>query len=87
MDRRPRSSSTSRTRSGKVLARLNPEEGARVLRALLERPSELVAEPEEIARVTLPGGAAFSPRWHDGSEPVGSAFVAARDSGYLRERA
>jgi len=39
-----------------VLARLNPEEGAGVLRALLERHPELVAEAEELARVTLPGG-------------------------------
>jgi len=53
MDRRPRSSSTSRTRRGKVLARLNREEGARVLRALLERHPELVADAEEIARVTV----------------------------------
>jgi hypothetical protein len=36
-----------------VLARLNPEEGAGVLRSLLERHPELVAEAEEIARVTV----------------------------------
>ncbi len=36
-----------------MLARLNPEEGSRVLRSLLERHPELVAEAEEIARVTV----------------------------------
>ena len=50
MSRRPRGSSTSRTRKARVLARLKPEEGAGVLRSLLERHPELVAEAEEIAR-------------------------------------
>jgi hypothetical protein len=43
----------SRTRKGKVLARLKPEEGAGVLRSLLERHPELVAEAEEIAKATV----------------------------------
>ena len=53
MERRPRGSSTSRTRKGSVLALLKPEEGAGVLRSLLERHPELVAEAEEIARATV----------------------------------
>ena len=53
MSRQPRGSSTSRTRKGRVLARLKPEEGAGVLRSLLERHPELVAEAEEIARARV----------------------------------
>ncbi len=53
MGRRPRGSSTSRTRKGKVLARLKSEEGAGVLRSLLERHPELVAEAEAIAKATV----------------------------------
>jgi len=53
VERRPRGSSTSRTRKGSVLALLKPEEGAGVLRSLLERHPELVAEAEEIARATV----------------------------------
>lgn len=43
----------SRACKGKVLARLKPEEGGDVLRSLLERHPELIAEAEEIARVTV----------------------------------
>ena len=46
-------SSASRTRKRKVLARLRREEAAGVLRTLLERHPELVAEAEEIARVAV----------------------------------
>ena len=53
MGRRSRGSSTSRKPKGNVLARLKPEEGAGVLRSLLERHPELVAEAEEIARATV----------------------------------
>lgn len=53
MGRQLRGSSASRTRKRKVLARLRGEEAADVLRTLLERHPELVAEAEEIARVTV----------------------------------
>ncbi len=49
----PRGRSVRRTRKGAVLARLEPEEGARVLRALLERHPEFVPEAEEIARAMV----------------------------------
>ncbi|HME72569.1 MAG TPA: hypothetical protein VKM54_22295 [Myxococcota bacterium] len=53
MSRRPRASSTTVAREGKVLAQLKSEEGAGVLRSLLERHPELVAEAEEIARARV----------------------------------
>ena len=53
MGRRARGSSASRTRKGKLLARLKPEEDAGVLRSLLERHPELVAEAEEIASAAV----------------------------------
>lgn len=43
----------SRARKSKVLARLMPEEGGVVLRALLQRHPELVAEAEAIATAML----------------------------------
>jgi hypothetical protein len=43
----------TRARKGKVLARLKPDEGGNVLRALLERHPELVPEAEDIARATV----------------------------------
>jgi hypothetical protein len=43
----------SRARKGKVLARLNPEEGDDVLRSLIERHPQLIAEAEEIAQATM----------------------------------
>ena len=53
MARKARSSSGGRSPKGALLARLEPVEAAGVLRALLERHSELVPEAEEIARATM----------------------------------
>jgi hypothetical protein len=53
VDRKVRKSPRSRGCKGKVLARLTPDEGAGVLRSLLERHPELVAEAEGIARATV----------------------------------
>jgi len=53
MGRRIRGRSPSRTRKGKLLARLTPAERAEVLRSLLERHPQLVAEAEDIARAAV----------------------------------
>lgn len=53
MGRRPRGPSAGRAGDGEVLARLKPEEGTGVLRSLLERHPELVAEAEEIAKAKV----------------------------------
>ena len=53
MARRPRGSANGRRRKGKVLARLEPKEGAGVLRTILERHPELAIEAEEIAKATM----------------------------------
>ena len=53
MGRRIRGSSLSRTRKGQLLARLNPAEGAGVLRSLLERHPQLVAEAEDLAEAAV----------------------------------
>jgi hypothetical protein len=50
--------SSAKTRKGKVLAQLKPEEGAAVLHALLKRHPELVAEAEKLA-VAAPAGRPF----------------------------
>jgi hypothetical protein len=51
--RRIRGSSLSRARKGQLLARLNPAEGAGVLRSLLERHPQLVAEAEDLAEAAV----------------------------------
>jgi len=51
--RRPRGSANAGRRKGEVLARLSPQEGAGVLRTILERHPELAAEAEEIAKATV----------------------------------
>jgi hypothetical protein len=53
MGRRIRGSSPSRTRKGQLLARLTPTECAEVLRSLLGRHPQLVAEAENIARAAV----------------------------------
>lgn len=53
MGRRIRGSSLSRTRKGQLLARLNPAESAGVLRSLLERHPQLVAEAEDLAEAAV----------------------------------
>ncbi len=53
MTRRPRGSANDGRRKGEVLARLTPQEGAGVLRTILERHPELAAEAEEIAKATV----------------------------------
>ena len=53
MTRRPRGSANAGRRKGEVLARLSPQEGAGVLRTILERHPELAAEAEEIAKATV----------------------------------
>ncbi len=55
MGRRPRGSSASRARGEKLLARLDSAESAGVLRALLQRHPELVAEAGDIARAAVAG--------------------------------
>jgi hypothetical protein len=44
---------SSRAKKGKVLARLKPEESASVLRSLLERHPDLVAEAEAMASAAV----------------------------------
>jgi hypothetical protein len=51
--RRPRGSAKHRRPKGNTLARLKPEEGAGILRTILDRHPELVAEAEEIARAVV----------------------------------
>jgi len=51
--RKPRGNAPSRGRKGKLLPRLTPDEGAGVLRSLLDRHPELVAEAEDLARATV----------------------------------
>ncbi len=53
MTRRPRGSAKRSRRKGEVLDRLKPEEGAGLLRTILERHPELAAEAEEIAKATV----------------------------------
>jgi hypothetical protein len=53
MARRHRGSAKRSRRKGEVLARLKPEEGAGLLRTLLERHPELAVEVEEIAKATV----------------------------------
>ena len=53
MGRRIRGSSPSRKRKGELLARLTPAECTEVLRSLLGRHPQLVAEAEDIARAAL----------------------------------
>lgn len=53
MARRPRGSAKHRRPKGKTLARLKPEEGAGLLRTILDRHPELVPEAEEIARAVV----------------------------------
>jgi hypothetical protein len=51
--RRPRGSASDGRHKGDVLARLSPQEGAGVLRTILERHPELAGEAEEIAKATV----------------------------------
>lgn len=55
MARHTRSTGANRRRRAKVLARLEPDESAAVLRLLLDRHPEIAAEAEELARGMVTG--------------------------------